>query len=69
MRKLFNSAITDAVSLCLQTVRERLERREERRIFRAKVAAGRFLPPVPASSRAVADALHDLLDPGKKGRG
>ena len=44
----------------------RLERREERRIFRAKVAAGGFLPPVPASSRAVADALHDLLDPGKK---
>ena len=66
MRKLFNSAITDAVSLCLRRCVSRLEWREERRIFRAKVAAGRFLPPVPASSRAVADALHDLLDPGKK---
>ena len=66
MRKLFNSAINDAVSLCLRRCVSRLERREERRIFRAKVAAGRFLPPVPASSRAVADALHDLLDPGKK---
>ncbi len=66
MRKLFNSAITDAVSLCLRRCVSRLERKEERRIFLAKVAAGRVLPPVPASSRAVSDALHDLLDPGKK---
>ena len=60
MRKLFNSAITDAVSLCLRRCVSRLERKEERRIFRAKVAAGRFLPPVPASSRAVWKSTSEL---------
>ena len=60
MRKLFNSAITDAVELCLRRCVSRLEWREERRIFRAKVAAGRFLPPVPASSRAVWKSTSEL---------
>ena len=60
MRKLFNSAITDSVSLCLRRCVSRLERKEERRIWRAKVAAGRFLPPVPASSRAVWKSTSEL---------
>ena len=66
MRRAFSSAITGAVALILKRCVTRLELREHHRIRRAKVAAGGFLPPVPAASKAVADALHDMLDPEEK---
>jgi len=66
MRRAFSSAISGAVALILKRCVTRLELREHHRIRRAKVAAGGFLPPVPAASKAVADALHDMLDPEEK---
>ena len=62
LREQAANAIDDVVQSVGRFLVTRLEKREERRLAAAKIAAGRLLPPVPEPEREVSRAIEALLE-------